>query len=41
MGRMTAELVRGKEGVRVTGQLHFGNVVIRESRVLNVWIREV
>ena len=39
MGRMTAELVRDKEGVTVTEPIHFGDVLIGESRALNVWIR--
>ena len=36
MGRMTTELVRGKEGVTVTEPIHFGDVLIGKSRVINV-----
>ena len=34
-----AELMRNKEGLTVTDQLDFGDVLIGESKSLMVWIR--
>ena len=39
MGGRMAELIRNKEGITITDQLEFGDVLIGESKSLNVSIR--